>query len=230
MKGNVIRWTLLVQNAVPVVALMTAGSGCATQQKKRMAMLEDANRTLTERLNLTRGELESAELDRQQLDRRLQDAIDEVNVLKDALAQKPATEEAPPGWTPVPGGAMIALEGNVLFAPGRVAIRREARKTLDAITSNVQGEYAGKDVLVFGHTDDRPIQKSGWQDNYQLSAERALAVVRYLKDRGVAPGRLVACGCGENRPRVPNSSTGSRATNRRVEIFALDPQVYTGRP
>lgn len=230
MGGNVIRWTMLVRNVVPVVALMAAGAGCASKQKARLAMLEDANRNLTERLNLTRGEFESVELDRQQLDRRLQDAIDEVNVLKDALAQTPVAEEAPAGWTAVPGGAMIALEGNVLFAPGRVSIRKEARKTLDAIASNVQGEYAGKDILVFGHTDDRPIQKSGWKDNYQLSAERALAVVRYFKDSGVAPARLVACGCGEHRPRVPNSSPGSRATNRRVEIFALDPQVYTGRP
>ncbi|HRX87797.1 MAG TPA: OmpA family protein, partial [Phycisphaerae bacterium] len=62
---------------------------------------------------------------------------------------------------------------------------------------------------------------------YELSAERALAVVRWLKERGVSPSRLVACGVGEYRPRVPNTSRDNRAKNRRVEIFALDAEVKT---
>ncbi|RME41480.1 MAG: flagellar motor protein MotB, partial [Planctomycetota bacterium] len=75
----------------------------------------------------------------------------------------------------------------------------------------------------FGHTDDTPIRKSGWKDNYELSAQRALAVVRYLGSKGIDFKRLIACACGEHRPRVPNRSAAERARNRRVEIFAVDP-------
>jgi outer membrane protein OmpA-like peptidoglycan-associated protein len=56
-----------------------------------------------------------------------------------------------------------------------------------------------------------------------------LAVVRYLKERGVATDRLVAAGCGEHRPRTKNDSEPSRFSNRRVEIFAIEPQSRTGR-
>jgi chemotaxis protein MotB len=124
---------------------------------------------------------------------------------------------------------MIAIEENILFAPGKVTLRDEARKTLDAIVSTLEGEYGSKDIMVFGHTDDRPIKKSGWADNWQLSTERGLAVVRYLREHGVAAERLVAAGCGEYRPRVPNTTEPNRLSNRRVEIFAIDAQARTGR-
>ena len=125
---------------------------------------------------------------------------------------------------------MIAIEDRVLFAPGKITLRQEARRTLDAVVSTVQGEYADKDIFVFGHTDDRPIVKSGWTDNWQLSTERALAVARYLRQRAVATPRLVVAGCGEYRPRAANDSEADRAKNRRVQILAVDPELRLGRP
>jgi chemotaxis protein MotB len=193
-------------------------------------MLEEANRTLTGRLNLTRGELESAVRDRNELNQRFQSTLSEIDALNSQLAARPEPQEAATGWTAVPGGAMIAIEGQVLFEPGKITLRDEARAMLDAVRSTLEGEYSNKDVLVFGHTDDRPIKKSGWADNYQLSTERALAVVRYLSGQGVSAKRLVACGCGEHRPRAANTSQANRAMNRRVEIYALDPQAYGLQP
>jgi flagellar motor protein MotB len=191
-------------------------------------MLEQANQNLTERLNRAQTERDDARRRYDECNRRLAATQGELNSLASRQAEKPA-EEAAPGWTPVPGGAMIAIEGSVLFAPGKIAVRNEARRTLDSIVSTVEGQYAEKDVMVFGHTDDQPIKKSGWADNYQLSTERSLAVVRYLKEHGVTPSRLVACGCGEHRPRVANSSEGNRASNRRVEIYAIDRDLMARR-
>lgn len=218
MRGQVIRQT------IAVVMLAIAASGCATKERQTITMLEETNANLTERLNLARTELDAMTRERGEMDDRLVAALNEVDALKEQLAERPVPEETAAGWTPVPGGAMIAIESSVLYAAGKITLRREARRTLDAVVSTIQGEYADKDVYVFGHTDDQPIKKSGWMDNYQLSTERALAVVRYLQDRGVSPERLVACGCGEHRPRVPNTSETNRAANRRVEIFAIDPQ------
>lgn len=218
MRGQAIRQTIVV------VILAIAASGCATKERQTITMLEEANANLTERLNLARTELDEMIRERGEMDDRLVAALNEVDALKEQLAERPVPEETAAGWTPVAGGAMIAIEGNVLYAPGKITLRREARRTLDSVVSTIQGEYADKDIHVFGHTDDQPIKKSGWMDNYQLSTERALAVVRYLQGRGVSPERLAACGCGEHRPRVPNTSETDRAANRRVEIFAIEPQ------
>ena len=214
---------------VPVLALTLLMAGCTNQTKERIALLEQTNYDLTERLNQSQGELEAAYYERDDLRERLDAAMRDAEDLRMQLAAVPAAEPAAPGWTPVPGGAMIALEGEILFRPGKSSLRPEARRALDAIVSAVQGEYGNKDVYVFGHTDDRPIKKSGWKDNWQLSTERALAVVRYLQDHGVGSDRLVAGGCGEYRPRVANSSEPNRTRNRRVEIYAIDPQLMASR-
>ncbi len=206
-----------------VALVPAAAGGCARQYQQRITLLEEVNRALTERANSMGGDLEATLRDREGVEFELQKALDDAAALRGELAQRPSTAKTPPGWTPVPGGAMIAIEGGVLFAPGKIAIRKEARGTLDAVVSAIQGDYADKDILVVGHTDDQPIKKSGWLDNYELSSERALAVVRYFVDHGVRPTRLIGGGCGEHRPRVANSTNQNRSTNRRVEIFATTP-------
>ena len=214
-----------------VLLLVLAVSGCANKKlDERISLLEDTNTNLTGQLNRAMGELDAMSRGREALDGRLLAAQREADELQNQLANVPVPEEAAPGWTAVPGGAMIAVEGSVLFAPGKVTLRDQARRTLDRIVSTIQGEYGDKDILVFGHTDDRPIKKSGWEDNWQLSTERALAVVRHIISQGTSPNRVAACGCGEHRPRVPTSSEGNRSKNRRVEIFAIEPQPRTGRP
>ena len=219
------RWGL-----VSAIVLVPALAGCATKDKQQIALLQETNRDLAERLNATQVQIDANERDRRGLDQRLIIALAELDGLKERLADRPAQEPAAAGWTPIPGGAMIAIDARVLFAPGRVALRDKARQTLDGIASTLQGEYAGKDVLVVGHTDDRPIKKSGWTDNLQLSAERALAVSRYLQKRGVSPTRLIAGGAGEFRPRRDNTSDANRATNRRVEILAIESPALAQRP
>ena len=214
------------------LVLVAGAMGCAAKPKTQLTILEQRNRNLTNQLNRCYGDLELSMQERDSFNGRLASALREADDLRGQLAAQPEPElaAAPAGWTAVPGGGMISIEDNVLFAPGKAVLRGEARRALDAIVSTVGGEYASKDILVFGHTDNRPIKKSGWADNWQLSTERSLAVVRYLRDHGVSVGRLAACGCGEHRPRVPNSSEPNRTANRRVEIFAIDAQPRTGRP
>ena len=220
---------MMISAVITIVPFLS--TGCSSGHKTRIAMLEDTNRNLTRELNGARSALDGANRDLSELQLRLSGQSDEASQLRLLLADSEAREAAAPvGWTPVAGGGMISIPGNLLFSAGKIKLRSDSRATLDGIASTVQGEYGDKDILIFGHTDDQPIKKSGWEDNWQLSSERALAVVRHMAARGVVPARLVACGCGENRPRTANSSAGNRANNRRVEIFAIDPQPQTGRP
>ena len=88
-------------------------------------------------------------------------------------------------------------------------------------------KYSGKNVDVVGHTDSDPIKKSSWKDNWELSAQRALSVARYMADHGVSDKQLEASGCGEFRPIAANSSAAGKAKNRRVEIVVYMRQQQT---
>jgi chemotaxis protein MotB len=205
--------------------MMVVAAGCSGKKPD----MDAENQRLRADLGKAEGDLNALLRERDLLNNRLRTMQNEIEGMRSELAGRPVIEQAPPGWTAVPGGGMIAIEENILFGPGKAVLRDEARKTLDGIVSTLGGEYGSKDIMVFGHTDDRPIKKSGWNDNWELSTERGLAVVRYLKEHGVSPDRLVAAGCGEFRPRVPNNSEPNRLSNRRVEIFAIDSAPRSGR-
>ncbi len=76
-------------------------------------------------------------------------------------------------------------------------------------------------LRVDGHADATPLGPScraRFEDNLQLSSERAMSVVRYLAAQGVPKKRLVAAGFGDNHPLVAGYSATALAKNRRIEF------------
>lgn len=221
-----MRRTLIIPAIILTVCTSMATIGCNDDLKAKdahIAVIEDANRNLTSELLAARRDNDGLMTERDELKGQAMAFQGQVDDLRRQLNAKPEPETVPEGWQAVPGGAMIAVPGSVLFASGKADLRAEGSKSLDAITSTIKSEYPDKDIMVFGHTDDVPIKKSGWKDNYELSAQRALTVVRYLGERGLDFGKLIACGAGEHRPRMPNTNADNRSKNRRVEIFAVEP-------
>ena len=119
---------------------------------------------------------------------------------------------------PSKGTITVTLPNAILFDSGKAALKRATSTELDHIYSVLREKYAGKQIDVVGHTDTDPIKKSKWRDNWQLSSERALAVVGYLVKRGISEDKIRAVGCGESRPIASNASLSGKAKNRRVEI------------
>jgi type VI secretion system protein ImpK len=75
-------------------------------------------------------------------------------------------------------------------------------------------------VLVIGHTDDQPLKSLRYQNNFELSRERAVSVVRLLQRSGESSARFEWTGVGSSEPRYrPESDPENRARNRRVEII-----------
>lgn len=72
-------------------------------------------------------------------------------------------------------------------------------------------------VELVGHTDDAGDQSF----NLKLSQERAKSVRDELIQLGIEAKRLIAKGCGETQPIVPNDSDENRAMNRRTEMKVL---------
>jgi len=74
-------------------------------------------------------------------------------------------------------------------------------------------------LRVDGHTDDVPLSGTGrFRDNWELSTERATAVVKFLIENGVPANRLVAAGFGEYQPLDTEDTAEARARNRRIEL------------
>ena len=107
------------------------------------------------------------------------------------------------------GQADIAAEGEMQLAQLAVALTQIAAEIPEDIDWVLQVE---------GHTDDIPVRAGRFADNWDLSTERALSVVRFLADQGLPPNRLAAAGYGEFQPLDPADSDEARRRNRRIEM------------
>ncbi|MFL2831861.1 MAG: peptidoglycan -binding protein [Candidatus Puniceispirillaceae bacterium] len=120
-------------------------------------------------------------------------------------------------------GDRFVFQSEVLFAPGQANINPEGQAQLGQIADAIMQIIADipSDIpwilQVEGHTDDIPV--SGvYTDNWDLSTERALSVVRFMVDRGVPSERLAATGYGEFQPITLGKTDADRQKNRRIEL------------
>ncbi|SAK88755.1 OmpA/MotB family outer membrane protein [Caballeronia catudaia] len=111
--------------------------------------------------------------------------------------------------------SVVTLHGDNVFRPGSADVAEQTKPLIGRIAAALKAVPGN--VLVTGHTDDRPIRSARFPSNWELSQERA-ANVRDLLAATVAPERLKAEGKGDADPVAPNDSPAGRARNRRVEV------------
>jgi len=112
---------------------------------------------------------------------------------------------------------LVTLRGGDLFASGSVAVNPAYNQTLQHLAAALN-RVPGR-VLVVGHTDDQAIRSLQYQDNFELSRERAVSVATILKRTIDNQARLSWVGVGSSEPRYrPESTPENRSRNRRVEI------------
>lgn len=115
----------------------------------------------------------------------------------------------------------IQIPANVLFDSGQATMKQGAEEFLTGLVP-VLGQLDNY-IRIDGHTDNEPPRVSVYQSNWELSAVRASAVVRFFTEKmHLDPERFSAQGFGEFRPEVPNVDKESREKNRRVEIVILN--------
>ena len=115
-------------------------------------------------------------------------------------------------------GLVIRVVDQVLFDSGKAKLRNDAEGVLEKVARILREEVPDQPIGVEGHTDNEPIAKSGWKDNWELSLARARSVLTTLVTHGIGPSRIAATGYGEYRPVTSNDTAKGRAKNRRVEI------------
>jgi len=77
-------------------------------------------------------------------------------------------------------------------------------------------------LRVDGHADRQPTTKGQFASNWELSAQRAINVVKMLVDEGVPASHLAATGFGEFQPLDGAETVQSYARNRRIELRLTD--------
>jgi chemotaxis protein MotB len=199
------------------VAAILFFSGCTDWKKKYEALNVEHQNTmgLLERERGEKGQLAEKVSQNEQLIADLQKKITDKKSAAEATGFGPGYDVA---FDAAAGTITVTLPETILFDSGKVNLKKAVSDELNHIQSVLQSKYSGRLIDVIGHTDTDPIQKSKWQDNWELSAERALAVVRYLIDRGIPSDRIRAIGRGESHPIAGNDTVSGKAKNRRVEI------------
>ena len=93
--------------------------------------------------------------------------------------------------------------------------KSSSKSSLNRIANVLNQRYPNQTIRVEGYTDTDPIRKSKWEHNERLSAERAMAVEKYLVAQSVENDRIYAAAFG------PAKQRGSKKESRRVEIVIL---------
>jgi len=122
-------------------------------------------------------------------------------------------------------GDRFVFQSEVLFQTGSTNIGSKGKKELERLATILLDieKSIPKDInwilQIEGHTDNLPVKKGQtFIDNWELSTERALSVLRFFIKNGLNPKRLSASGYGSFQPIVSGRNADSRSKNRRIEM------------
>jgi chemotaxis protein MotB len=119
------------------------------------------------------------------------------------------------------GLMLVKLADNILFDPGKTALKPEGMEALREVSAILAG-IQGRKFQVAGHTDNQPVHGHKFPSNWELSTARAVVVTHFMIDEGGMPGeRLSAAGWADQMPVATNDTDEGRRQNRRIEIVLL---------
>tara|TARA_B100001971_G_C18166303_1_gene524396 strand:+ start:23 stop:1171 length:1149 start_codon:yes stop_codon:yes gene_type:complete len=121
-------------------------------------------------------------------------------------------------------GDRFVFQSEVLFDSGSDALGLEGQMQLNRLAETLLEIAAtipdGLDwvLRIDGHTDLIPIDNKRFRSNWELSAARAISVVKFLIKVGIPANKLAAAGFGEFSPLDPQNNEVAFRRNRRIEI------------
>ncbi len=179
---------------------------------EELAALEMANTVAKEEIAALMAEKQAVEQKQSTLEQQMRAAIESKDVTISELQ----------------GRLTVNIVDRILFDSGEAEVRGEGLDVLRQI-AEILTKFPDRQIHVTGHTDNVPITGSlahRYPTNWELSAARALAAVRFLAEQaGVDVKRLAAVGYGEFHPIADNTTAEGRAKNRRIEIVVLPEEL-----
>jgi chemotaxis protein MotB len=187
--------------------------------------LEDKNLQLSRDIEKLRLELEA----RESVIEEQKTVISELDETKQKIenSMKEQIEAQEIKIEEIEGKLKVTFVDKILFDTGSVEINQRGKEVLLTIAGSLK-ENENQNIVVEGHTDNVPIGmvlRDRFPTNWELSAARATAVVRFLQDNGgLKPERLTASGYSYYRPVASNDTEEGRSQNRRIEIILIPPK------
>ncbi len=125
-------------------------------------------------------------------------------------------------------GDRFVFQSEVLFPPGSAELSQPGSEQMRALAQTLK-QIAGEippDVpwvlRVDGHADRQRISGNQFATNWELSAGRAITVVKLLITEGVKPQNLAATAFSEYQPLDTGDTQEAFAKNRRIELRLTD--------
>lgn len=120
-------------------------------------------------------------------------------------------------------GIIVYLPNRLLFKPGKADINPHSLTVFKLLGSWVRGKPYN--IKIEGHTDDTKFNEMEYPSNWELSVNRAVNVMRFLRDnKYISAKRSGAYGYSKFQPLVPNDSEENRRKNNRMEIIFIRPK------
>ena len=188
--------------------------------------LQETNTGLREKLVLREDELKRLKAGYENLQKRRDEELTQLKTTYDELVEglKTEIEAGEVQIRRMKDRLSVNLVDKILFDSGKASVKPTGIKILRKVGAEL-AKIQGKRIQIEGHTDNVPIGgrlKEKFPSNWELSASRALAVVRILQtDVGIDPTLLSSAGYGEYQPAVSNETSEGKADNRRIEIVLL---------
>jgi flagellar motor protein MotB len=119
----------------------------------------------------------------------------------------------------------IGISSRLLFDLNSDRLQPQGRELLQSLVSPLKAYLSNRNelLMVSGFTDDQGIRQGNrrFDDNWELSAQRALTVTRSLIEEGMPEHLVFAAAFGQQQPLKPNDSESNRSLNRRVELAPI---------
>jgi len=121
------------------------------------------------------------------------------------------------------GKLTLDVVDRILFASGEAKVKEEGLEVLRRVVEILKN-VKDRDIRIEGHTDNVRIKgmlARVYPTNWELSAARAINVVRFLQEQGLEPSLLSGAAFGEYNPLGDNETEEGRARNRRIAIVLV---------
>jgi len=118
------------------------------------------------------------------------------------------------------GLTVSLVSRHIVFAPDSATLTDRGNRVLEVLAPVLRD--IPDDISVDGHTNQVPVKPKDFPTDWELSAARAVTVLRHLAEvGGVSARRLSAAAFGHERPLIDPDHQGSQALNKRVDIVVL---------
>lgn len=207
--------------ALALIAFLPLAVSCASQKAVDDAVAEIGalreERTALKSENMSlRGQLDSTQL-------ALSDANSELSNAQTQVASAPVLPQLGGGIEVGMRGKnlVIVVPSSITFGSGSATLAKGGEGPLREVAELLKRDHADGQYWIEGYTDSDQIKKSKgkFENNRDLSTQRAMSVLRYLvQECGVPDASCVLVGHGQYDPVASNDDKAGKAKNRRVEI------------